>query len=305
MNEESPQSTVIPFKGSVIKLPSIHTDRFVDMNTQNVYFYQSAVLFCGQSRCESAYTSVYGPGIRSHFLLTYIKSGWGVYETRDEVHRLGPGASFVAFPGEQVFYKPDEHDPWHYYWIAFEGEEFADILRLAKISPSHSVAMLPENERMSDLFEELIAYAEEQRSYSDIKIVSLTLDILYQYLENAKERESISHQYRTEYVDWAVKYICSHFHKDISVSQIAGKLGITREHFSFLFKKECGVSPSRFILEYRLQRAMIMVTSTDESIENISRSVGFHSYRYFSTQFKKAFDFSPANLRKVETTRML
>ena len=283
----------------LLKLPNIQTDEYIDLNTPNVFLYDSEIYFCGECQCSP--NTTFGPGVRSHFLLLYIKSGKGVYRTRNTLYHLSAGATFFMFPGEQVFYMADEEDPWHYYWIAFEGDYFANILKRAEISPTHSIALMPENRILPELYEKVLIYAASHRSSSDVKIISLTLDILFQYLENAKQREPLHVDPLSDHIERAIDYICKHFSEDISVSQIAATLGITREHFSFLFKKSYSTTPARFIRTYRLQRAMILLTSTDFSIEQIAERTGFNSYNYFSNQFKIVYGISPSQLRKEKS----
>ena len=286
----------------MVKLPYILTEDFADLNTPNVFFSDSEILFCGEHYYSVAAPS--GLGVRSHYFLTYVQSGKGIFRTRNTVYHLSAGATYVAFPGEQVFYMADEEDPWHCRWVAFEGEYFGGILKRAEITPATPVVSMPKNKALPELYKNLLVYAASQRSCRDIKLISLTMDILYQYLEHSSEpREPIEMKPQTDHVNRGVDYICSHSHEDISVSSVAEILGISADHFSELFKKEYSISPAKFIRNYRLQRAMILLTSTDFSIEQIAKETGFHSYNYFSNQFKNMYRISPSKLRKVEPER--
>ena len=59
------------------------------------------------------------------------------------------------------------------------------------------------------------------------------------------------------------------------------------------FIKRFQISPKRFLLEYRIERACAMLTSTGCSIQEISNSVGFEDPFYFSRAFKEVKGVSP------------
>lgn len=77
--------------------------------------------------------------------------------------------------------------------------------------------------------------------------------------------------------------------------QIAHK---SKEHISRSFKKYLGCTPSQFITKHRLKRAHLLLQHSDMSVAEIAHSVGFEQLNYFHTQFKKAFDCQPTQLRK-------
>ena len=67
--------------------------------------------------------------------------------------------------------------------------------------------------------------------------------------------------------------------------------------------KRFQMSPKRFLLEYRIERACAMLAGTDLSIQEISNSVGFEDPFYFSRAFKEIKGVSPrqyANQKRAE-----
>ncbi len=53
------------------------------------------------------------------------------------------------------------------------------------------------------------------------------------------------------------------------------------------------MSPKRFLLEYRIERACTLLVTTNCSIQEISNSVGFEDPFYFSRAFKDVKGMSP------------
>ena len=59
------------------------------------------------------------------------------------------------------------------------------------------------------------------------------------------------------------------------------------------FVKRFQISPKRFLLEYRIERACALLLDSGYSIQEISNSVGFEDPFYFSRAFKDVKGVSP------------
>jgi hypothetical protein len=67
------------------------------------------------------------------------------------------------------------------------------------------------------------------------------------------------------------------------------------------FKKMTGRSALAYVNEYRIEKATVLLTKTDEPIGEIAESVGFDDLNYFSRVFKKVKKCSPGEYRKIHT----
>ena len=64
---------------------------------------------------------VYGPEIRSHYLLVYVEKGNAVLYRKRKSLSFGEGQMLVMFPGEKVFYKAQTE--WTIRWIGISGKQ--------------------------------------------------------------------------------------------------------------------------------------------------------------------------------------
>jgi AraC family transcriptional regulator len=69
-------------------------------------------------------------------------------------------------------------------------------------------------------------------------------------------------------------------------------------HFSRLFKKATGHSPSQFFIRLRMARARQLLLETDRSIIDIGLDVGYSSPSHFSQVFKRQVGLTPSHYRK-------
>lgn len=84
---------------------------------------------------------------------------------------------------------------------------------------------------------------------------------------------------------------------DLSIDDIAGKMGLGKSQFSRKIKALTNYTPVELIRNFRLKKARKLLTTTDKSISQIAYEVGFSLPAYFSKCYKDAYGESPSDLR--------
>jgi hypothetical protein len=82
---------------------------------------------CGHEQCAPSHS--FGPAIRPHYLFHYVLGGRGQYCVNGQTYHLTKGNGFLINPGVSTVYTADEHDPWEYCWIGFDGYGVKTILQ--------------------------------------------------------------------------------------------------------------------------------------------------------------------------------
>ncbi|MCC2686119.1 MAG: arabinose operon regulatory protein [Paenibacillaceae bacterium] len=95
----------------------------------------------------------------------------------------------------------------------------------------------------------------------------------------------------------ACRYVREHVHDKFSLSQWAASVHLSPSHFSHLFNKVLGISPIKYLLDYRLQRAKDLLVHTVYSIKEIAELVGYSDQSQFSRAFRKAESVGPLSYR--------
>ncbi len=99
----------------------------------------------------------------------------------------------------------------------------------------------------------------------------------------------------------ALQYIHKNYAHDISVQEIASSIHISNSYFSQLFSKEVGRSFSKYLMEYRIERAKELLLNTPQKIYAVAAAVGYADVKYFLKVFKNSTGVSPQVFRDKGT----
>lgn len=97
----------------------------------------------------------------------------------------------------------------------------------------------------------------------------------------------------------AIDYINSNYSNKIYVSDLSSLVNMSVNNFIRIFKKTTSKTPTQYINNFRIRKAIQMLTTTDFTIEKISEETGFNSVQYFTKTFKNTLGLSPTDYRKV------
>ena len=94
-------------------------------------------------------------------------------------------------------------------------------------------------------------------------------------------------------------FLQAHFAEECSLEYISRAFGYSPAHFSRLFTAAFGTTYTRYLSEYRLERASDLLKTTDIPVSEVARQVGIFDSGYFARQFSKKYYTSPAKYRKL------
>ena len=241
----------------------------------------------GHENCAPGYSI--GNFVRNNYLIHYIHKGKGIYRVGDREFELQSGDAFLIYPDVITYYVADENDPWEYTWVEFNGTGVNKLLSATVFTPlSPVVYNVPEGDgRATELAE-----TENNNPY---RLMGAFYGFLGALVTSAPREISMA----DEYVKAAIGYIHTfYYHTNITVEEISDYVGIDRSYLFRLFKEKTGVSPKKYIMEYKLKTAAKLLKGTSLSVGQVALSAGFDDQFYFSTAFRNYYGVSPTKYRK-------
>ena len=100
----------------------------------------------------------------------------------------------------------------------------------------------------------------------------------------------------------AVQLMEANIEEPIDLVDVAAYSGVSRRQLERLFLNFLGITPSRFYLKVRLERAKQLLRQTTCSIVDISSICGFESTAHFNRTYKKYMSLSPKSERSLRVT---
>ena len=88
-------------------------------------------------------------------------------------------------------------------------------------------------------------------------------------------------------------YIEQHYPEDLTLEDLATSANVSKTECLRCFKLSLQTTPYKYLVEYRLSKAALLLKRTDEPIGNIVSSVGFHQLSHFGKCFKEKTGYSP------------
>ena len=139
-----------------------------------------------------------------------------------------------------------------------------------------------------------------------IETVLLSIKTIEQLKEHAQQILSRALEFRDNQTGslhagvilQAKEYIDLHFtDPDISLSNVASRVGHSPCHFSTVFGEETGKTFKAYLTETRIKRAKELLRTTTLRSSEIAPQVGFNDPHYFSMVFRKSTGLSPKEFR--------
>lgn len=245
----------------------------------------------------------FGPFIRNHYLFHYVISGRGSLDATAEDgvttrrYEIQAGQGFLICPGLINTYFADEHDPWKYVWVEFDGLRASESLRYAGLTAAQPIYRA-DDEAQSAQVRDLMLYIAEHSEASALHLIGYLCLFIDALMQSSSTRVSAQeNQLKDFYIQEAVNYIEQNYQRNLTVEEVADACRLNRSYFSKLFKDNVGCPPQEFLIRVRLAKAAELMCSSNAPISEIAVRCGYSNQFHFSRAFKKHYGVPPQKWR--------
>jgi AraC family transcriptional regulator len=99
----------------------------------------------------------------------------------------------------------------------------------------------------------------------------------------------------------SIDYIHAHLDGDLSMVQIARSVNSSPTYFASSFKRATGISLHQYVIKQRVERAKLLLETTDLPIANIASQVGFSSQSHLTQHCKNFTGMTPGQIANSKT----
>ncbi len=134
-------------------------------------------------------------------------------------------------------------------------------------------------------------------SFYDTRISALFTSVLAEMLrEHTLEDDNIRRS--KSKVEEILIYISEHYNEELTNSALGRRFSYHPNYINHLVAQHTGMSLHRYVLTYRINRAIELLRTTELPVSVISEQVGFYDYNHFLKYFKRVTGYTTRAFRE-------
>jgi transcriptional regulator GlxA family with amidase domain len=85
--------------------------------------------------------------------------------------------------------------------------------------------------------------------------------------------------------------------REVLVAELAAAVNLSPSRFAYLFRRDTGVSPARYLHTIRMERARVLLERTFLNVNEVMAFVGVKDPSHFSRDFRRYHGVPPTGVR--------
>jgi AraC family transcriptional regulator of arabinose operon len=222
--------------------------------------------------------------------------------------RIGAAPERHVPAGHAVLFRPQDishrreigREPSLQTWVAavpdaLTAGQMADLDAAPAVQP-FSVA----TERLhSAILDVSISTRADQEPAAESALLPLVIGGLMLYVHEARVAGSLSSALPPHpAVEAAQEFARRHFDQPISLEDLAAAAHVSAEHLVRLFRRDLGLTPSRYLWQLRLRAGIHLLGHSTLPVAEIAHRSGFQTPSHFSRAIREATRLRPGELRR-------
>ena len=212
-----------------------------------------------------------------------------------------------------VLYPPKKEQHYYFlgkdlsqYWfVHFTGRSVKSILRHYEIPLGDYIIHTGISYQYEDLFKKMRDELQECEFCYEESLTYILRELFIVMNRRMNQNLPKASGFVRSEMDYARSYFKEHYNEDISIEQYSVTRNMSMSWFGACFREYFGTSPMKYILNLRIYNAQILLETTEDSVAEIARRVGYENPMYFSRAFRKSKGLSPMKYRKVFREKLL
>lgn len=187
-----------------------------------------------------------------------------------------------------------------------EGDEttrkYLQPLCMGEVLFSHTLNSAELSEKIFSLIAEILHLNKQKVPAYRFGTKALLLQIIFLLFHNHLEINNLNSGKNSTLNREIISFIGERYTTDLTLKEIADTFHMSYKYFSRYFKNTFNTTLSDYIMKLRMERAELLLSTTELSVTEISLQTGFNNISFFIRSFKKAYGQPPLKYRNHKET---
>ncbi len=163
------------------------------------------------------------------------------------------------------------------------------IVLLSKIMIKYGSSMYELNREYADIFGQIWMITSKEKL---MELSMLLTEAVTDYIDTVRNegKEPVTLQIK--------RYVDEHFSDPLTLSDMAKQYYVNAAYLSRAFKKETGTNFNDYVRKLRMEKAIMLLRSTDMKIYEIAQLAGYDNVNYFMKKFQDDYGVTPGAFRE-------
>jgi AraC-like DNA-binding protein len=233
-------------------------------------------------------------------IFKYCVRGAGWCELDGRRFAVNPGELMVVPPNVPHAYGAAEERPWTVHWFHVVGEQLGPLIDELGVSRTQPIVRLGQNARLVALLQDLEQVLEDDYAFPHLLFASQLLGHIVGLMIWLRRNDFSDSHDAHQRVLQSVERMKQRLDKPLDVAQLASLANLSSSHYSTLFRRLTGASPTAYFTRLRLHRAAGLLLTTRDSVKIIAARLGYDDALYFSRIFRRCHGVPPSEYRRPE-----
>ena len=134
----------------------------------------------------------------------------------------------------------------------------------------------------------------QRRTFCDkVESRGILFILMSRFLKMAKSKAEV----KDDRIHQTLTFIRKNMNSPLDINVLAENACMSKDHFIRIFKRETGETPNTYITMRKMEKAELLLVTTDMQVKSIATSLGYDDQSYFNRLFKKNTGFTPQQYR--------
>lgn len=242
---------------------------------------------------------------QDEYALIYVTKGSGelhLNKCMNDHKTIQAGTLCWVPAGSWYVFKPDKKNGCVLYYIHIKGTIIEQAILHSPLEDRNAILNVGLNEELTGLFKRADEIQHRAEDFQQTYLAGITLHMVGLILTCVKPM-TVQTNSNEQKIEKAKAIMKDNVMNDLDMNQLAMSLQLSYSWFRKLFKSYCGISPSHYFVQLKIEKLKSLMRSTSTPINELMAQLNCGTIENFYKTFKKHTGYTPSEYRALMVAR--